>query len=76
MRDEIRSVIARVSGVSAPELDDDVMFRDELGVDSLKALEILAHCEREFNIELSEGECVDMRTVGEFISYVESRVEN
>lgn len=71
-----RDVIARIMGIYASELEDDVLIREELGVDSLRALEIIAACEKELQLEIDETGCADVETVGEFLAYVEEQWED
>ncbi|MFP4430840.1 MAG: acyl carrier protein [Spirochaetaceae bacterium] len=73
LRQRVYSIVSRIARVPADELSDDLLIRDELSIDSLLALEILAVCGRELRIEVDEAECVDLETLGEFLSYLESK---
>lgn len=68
--DHVRRTIASILAVELSELEDDVLIREELGVDSLRALEIIAACERTLSIEIDEQECAAFETVGQFVSHV------
>lgn len=68
-----RAVISRVTGIPVADLVDDANIYLELGIDSLKALEMLAVIERELGVVLEETECVDLETLGEFFAYVRYR---
>lgn len=74
--DDIRSVVgevvSRISRIKISEIEDDVLIREELGVDSLMAMEIVAKCEVRLGIELDEGALGSVETVGDFLSYVEA----
>lgn len=67
------SIVSRVSRVAVNDLSDDLLIRDELSIDSLLALEILATCGKELAIEVDEAECIDLETLGEFVAYLESK---
>lgn len=45
----------------------------ELGVDSLTALELAVHLEREFGIRLEEQELTQIRTLEDIVRFVEAR---
>jgi len=62
--------MSNVSRIDISSLDGDIRFREELGVDSLMAMEIIAYCEKELEIELDEGELGCVETIGEFVDYV------
>ncbi|WP_455381415.1 acyl carrier protein [Salinispira pacifica] len=62
--------MSSVSRIDISSLDGDIRFREELGVDSLMAMEIIAYCEKELEIQLSEGELGCIETIGEFVDYV------
>ncbi|NCN04803.1 MAG: acyl carrier protein [Spirochaetales bacterium] len=73
-REKIESVVSRISRIPKSEFADDVLIREELGIDSLMAMEIVATLEREFSIEIDETEMFDIQTVGEFSQFVEARI--
>ena len=78
LRPRIEQIVSRISRIDASEFHDDVLIREELGIDSLMAMEILATCEKEFGLQLDEAAFSCVETVGEFfqlleVSYVEQR---
>jgi acyl carrier protein len=46
-----------------------------LGIDSLMAIEIIAKCERRFNIKIDETKLDSVQTMGDFINFVVSITE-
>ena len=67
---KVRTIMAKVSRVDLTELEDDIRFREEMGVDSLMAMEIVATCEKRLSIVLDETELARLETIGEFVAYV------
>ena len=67
---EVRRIMSNVSRIDISSLDADVRFREELGVDSLMAMEIIAYCEKELSIQLDEGDLGCVETIGDFVDYV------
>ena len=67
IRQQVREIIAGISRIDSGELADDVHAREELGIDSLKALEIIATVERKLDIHIDEERFADIKTVGDFL---------
>lgn len=71
MRERVSAIVARIARVNIDEVEDDVLIRAELGVDSLMALEILASCERELDVKIPEERLAEVEEVGEFLQLLE-----
>jgi acyl carrier protein len=69
-RRHVRGVIASISRIDVSELADDVNVREELGIDSLMAMEIIATIEKALQIRIDEAQYADIETVGDFIDLV------
>lgn len=67
---EIKEIMSRISRIDASELEENILIRDELGVDSLMAMEIIATCEKQFEIHIDEGILFEIETIGDFIDLV------
>lgn len=69
-REAIKSIISRISRIPLEELDDDVRIREDLGVDSIMSMEIIATFEVKFgiNFDIDKYSCID--EVGEFVDVV------
>jgi len=64
------AIIADKLGINIEEVTFDSSFENDLGADSLDKIELVMEFESEFNIKLSEEECVDIETVGEFFNFL------
>ena len=73
LRLRIEQTVSRISRIAASEFKDDVLVREELGIDSLMSMEILATLEKELGLDLDEGDFGCVETVGEFFALLESR---
>lgn len=73
LRDAIELIVSKISRIDRSEFEDDVLIREELGIDSLMAMEILARCERRFAIEIPESEMYEVQTVADFVAVVKRR---
>lgn len=54
--DDLRTVIADVLDVDEEDLTDDADFIEDLGVDSLMALEVMVVLEKKYAVKLGEEE--------------------
>jgi len=70
LKDEIKDIISRISRIPVEELNDDVRIREDLGVDSIMAMEIIATFEVKYGFvfDVDKYSCID--EVGEFIDIV------
>ncbi|MET9921068.1 acyl carrier protein [Streptomyces sp. NPDC059605] len=63
-REELRALLAETIDTDVTEVGDDTDFVDELGVDSLMALEVVVVLERKYGIKFAEDEMRSVRTLG------------
>lgn len=73
MHQEIKETLAKITRFNIDEINDSVLFREELGIDSLMAMEILAKVENYYKIKIKEEDMINVKTVGEFIDIVDSQ---
>lgn len=66
----VRQIMSRVSRIDVAELAPHVLIREELGIDSLMAMEIVATCELELGVRIDEAELYQVQSVGDFESLV------
>lgn len=66
----VRQIMSRVSRIDVSELAPEVLIREELGIDSLMAMEIVATCELELGVRIDETELYKVQSVGDFESLV------
>ena len=67
LKREIKRIVSGISRIDASELEDHLKIRDELGIDSLMAMEILGTCEKRLRLSLDEKLFADVQTVGDFL---------
>ncbi len=53
-KSEIRLEIAKILAVEESEITDEAHFVEDLGMDSLQALELLVRLEKRYNVKLSQ----------------------
>lgn len=70
----IKTIISKVAGYPIGEIHDDIRLRDDLLVDSLKQMEIVARIEHHFGVPLDEGQLICLETLGEFFDLVNNQI--
>ena len=76
MFEKIREIITRYVEVEEEQITPDSRFIEDLGFSSFDFVTMLGELEDEFDIEVNEQEVVEIRTVGEAVSYVEKLTES
>ena len=62
-------------GVDESEVNLEASFKNDLGADSLSALELIMEFEKEFNIGIPDDQAENIGTVGDAIKYIEANVK-
>jgi acyl carrier protein len=70
----VKELIVDQLGVSAEQVMAEASFIDDLGADSLDTVELIMALEEEFEIEIPDEDAEKIVTVGDAISYLESKV--
>jgi len=71
----LREIMAARLGLPAEQLVPEARLVEDLGLDSLDAVELAISVERKFDIEVPEEELTKLKTVGDMVALVESRVQ-
>ncbi len=72
---DIIKVLAKITRIDASSINDNVLIQDELGIDSLMGIEIIAKIEKYYNIHLEESLLLEINRVGDFINLVKSKLK-
>jgi acyl carrier protein len=67
--EEVRNLVCDIIEVSPDKLTLDADFIDDLNVDSLKAIEIVAAFEKKYKIVIPEEDIPNIRSLGKIIKY-------
>lgn len=70
VRAEVRRMISEVTELAPDELSDTAHFQDELGLDSLLALEIMVSVDKKFRINIPEEEYQKVSNVNDTVAVV------
>lgn len=69
--EKIQEIIVKELKVDANKVTLDASLKDDLGADSLDAVEIVMDIEDEFGVEIDDTKAEAISTVGDLVSYIE-----
>jgi acyl carrier protein len=72
---QVKDLVVEELGVDLDEVTRDASFTDDLGCDSLDAIELVMAAEMEFDIEIPDDDAEKLTTVGAAIDYLAERVK-
>ncbi len=74
--DRICQIIAEQLDIEAENIRMDSSIQDDLNADSLDVMEVAMAVGDEYDIEISEEELDNIKTVGDVVRYVEAAVND
>ncbi len=69
--DRVKKIVGEHFGVDDSKVTDDASFIDDLGADSLDAIELAMDFEDEFGCEISENAAEKFMTVKDIVDFIE-----
>ena len=70
VQDRVIAVTARVLRLDPKEIKMEHHFTKDLGAESIQSVELVAHFEEEFGIEMDEDAALSVSTVGEAVDFI------
>jgi acyl carrier protein len=74
IRMEVKKLIAEVTEREPGEISDTALFADELGVDSLMAMEVMVAVDKKYKINIPEDEFATIKNVNDTVAVVQRHV--
>lgn len=71
--DKVKEIISQQLDVDVGQIKEESQFIEDLGADSLAIVELVLAFEEQFEIEIPDEDTEKIRTVGDAVSYIESR---
>ena len=71
---KVKDIIEKELGVEREKLTPEASFIEDLGADSLDIVELVMEFEKEFNIYIPDEDGEKLRTVGDAIKYLDSKI--
>ncbi len=73
--ERVRDIIVELLGVEPSRVVTNARFREDLEADSLDLVELIMAIEEEFGGEISDEEAQKITTVGEAVTYIDTRMQ-
>jgi len=74
IRAEVKRLIAEVTEREPDEITDSALFADELGVDSLMAMEVMVAVDKKYKINIPEDEFAKIKNVNDTVEVVSRHI--
>jgi len=71
---EIVEILSKITRIDLKGITYATLIFEELGIDSLMAIEILARVEKQFDITIEDSLLADINTVGDFVQTIEEKI--
>jgi len=75
VKNEVTEIVCEIIGMQPDEIDPDASFSEDMGIDSLRALEILAAIENKYGITIDPERLKDMGSLNKVIKVTEEHME-
>ncbi|MFP6858807.1 MAG: acyl carrier protein [Roseibacillus sp.] len=72
---KIKEIIVEQLGVNADQVTREAKLIEDLGADSLDAVELVMAIEEEFGIEVPDEKAEKLQAVGDIIDYIEKTTD-
>ena len=72
--EKLKEILAEQLDVDADSINKDSMLIEDLGADSLDAIDIVMSVEDEFKIEVPDEIIEKIETVGDMLNYIENNI--
>lgn len=67
----VKKIIAENMNVDAEKITMETLLVDDLGADSLDAVELIMALEDEFDMEMEDDAAQNVKSVGDLVKYIE-----
>ncbi len=74
--EEVKKIVADHLGVDAENITPEASFAEDLGADSLDAVELVIAFEEQFGCEIPDDVAERIRTVGDAINFLEQNAKS
>ena len=71
--ERVRTIVVDQLGVESDSVKAESHFQNDLGADSLDTVELVMAFEEEFDMEIPDEEAENIATVGDAVTYIDSK---
>lgn len=70
LEQEVKQILSRLTGLDVEEISDGADVINDLGIDSLKIIEIATEIERTYKVAVKDSELGKLRTVKDAVNFL------
>jgi len=74
IEEKVKDIIVEELGVEREKLTAEASFMEDLGADSLDTVELVMAFEKEFDIDIPDEDAEKLRTVGDALGYLHTKI--
>lgn len=67
---KIKEMLAQMTGLDVTDINDGDNLFEDLGIDSLKAIEVATTLERNFGVVVKDSQLMNLKTVSDAVNFV------
>lgn len=71
--DKVKEIICEELGIEEEEIKMESDLSEDLGADSLDAIELIMEIEAQFDVEIADNEATKIKKVSDIVKYLESQ---
>jgi len=71
---KIKSALSGFLKIEPSKIKGNALLRDELGLDSMDTIELVFELEDNFNIQISDDDLLEFKTMDDVVEYIAKRV--
>ena len=75
LEQEVREMLSKLTGLEPNEIGDEADLFKDLGIDSLKVIEIATQIERQYQVVVKDSQLKNLRTVKEAVALLGELLE-
>ena len=73
--DEVKEILSEQLGISADKIELSSNLAEDLGADSLDAIDIVMSIEAQYSIEVPDETIENMKTVEDIVNFIENNID-
>ncbi|HNZ36271.1 MAG: acyl carrier protein [Candidatus Marinimicrobia bacterium] len=73
--EKVQEIVAEKLGIEKSKITMEASFIDDLGADSLDTVELIMKMEEDFGIEIPDEDAEKLKTVGDVVNYLDSKLK-
>ena len=71
--EKVKNIISEELGIEKDEIKMESDLSEDLGADSLDAIELIMEVEAQFEVEIADSEATKLKLVSDIVQYLESQ---